>query len=152
MERAGRPVIGVGGVVIRRGRALLVRRGKEPLRGRWSIPGGAVELGETLEEALVREIREEAGLEVRPRLVIAVVDQIEREGRALRHHHVIVDYLCDYVSGTARAGSDAEAVAFVSARELGAYGLTVKAAEVVRDGLRRAARLRRVRQGSRLLK
>ena len=111
-----------------------------------------MERGETLEQALVREIREETGLEVRPRQVIAVVDQIDRQGRGIRHHHVIVDYLCDYVSGTARAGSDAEAVAFVSPTALATYNLTAKAHEVVRDGLRREARLRRRRPRSRLLK
>ena len=123
--------------MIQAGRALLVRRGKQPLRGRWTVPGGTVELGETLEEALVREIREETGLEVRPRQVIAVFDRIERQDAEVRYHYVIIDYLCDYVSGTTRAASDAEAVALVGPDELPDYDLPPQALEVVLDGFRR---------------
>jgi 8-oxo-dGTP diphosphatase len=131
------PAVGVGGVVIRGGRVLLVRRGKEPLRGRWLVPGGTVELGETLEEAVVREIREETALEVAPLEVLTVFDRIDRhEGRIL-YHYVIVDYLCQYLAGEPRAGSDAEAVAFVAEADLPAYDLPPKALEVVRDGFRR---------------
>jgi mutator protein MutT len=131
------PVIGVGAVVIRNGRVLLIRRGKEPLRGRWLVPGGTVELGETLEEAVVREIREETSLEVAPREVLTVFDRIDRqEGRVL-YHYVIVDYLCDYLSGEPRAGSDAEDVALVARDDLPAYDLPPKALEVVLDGFRR---------------
>ena len=139
-----RPVVGVGGVVIHEGRALLIRRGKEPLRGRWAIPGGTVELGETLEEALVREMREETGLVVRPRDVLLVFDRIERTGAAICYHYVIVDYLCDYVSGRLRAGSDAEAAVFARPAELPAYDLPPKALEIVREGFRRARRPARV--------
>ena len=74
------PVVGVGGVVVRDGRALLIRRGKPPLLGRWMIPGGTVEVGETLVEALVREMEEETGLRVEPQQVLTVVDRIERDG------------------------------------------------------------------------
>jgi 8-oxo-dGTP diphosphatase len=135
-----RPVVGVGGVVIHHGRALLIRRGKEPLRGRWAIPGGTVELGETLEEALVREIREETGLFVAPREVLLVFDRIERTDTAIRYHYVIVDYLCEYVSGRLRAGSDAEAAVFARPAELPAYDLPPKALEIVLAGFRRARR------------
>src|SRR4029079_13631963 len=138
---AGRPThpsVGVGCVLIHDGRVLLVRRGKEPLRGRWVIPGGTVELGETLEEALVREIQEETALVVRPREVLLVFDRIERDGANVRYHYVIVDYVCDYVSGTLRAGSDAEDAAFAPPEELAAYDLPEKALEVVRDCFARA--------------
>jgi ADP-ribose pyrophosphatase YjhB (NUDIX family) len=128
----------VGGVVVQGGRALLVRRGKQPLRGRWTIPGGGVELGETLEQALVREMREETGLEVRPRLLIGVFDQIERSGAEVHWHHVIVDYLCDRVSGTLRAGSDADAVALVAPDELSSYDLPPKSRQVILEALRLA--------------
>ena len=88
------PVVGVGGVVVRDGRVLLIRRGKPPLYGRWVVPGGTVELGETLEEALVREMEEETCLRVEPIEVLTVFDRIEREGERVVYHYVIVDYLC----------------------------------------------------------
>jgi 8-oxo-dGTP diphosphatase len=135
--RPDRPSVGVGAVLIHEGRVLLIRRGKEPLRGRWVVPGGTVELGETLEQALVREIEEETGLLVRPRQVVAVFDRIQRVADRVDYHYVIVDYLCDYVAGEARAGSDAEAVALVAPADLPAYDLPEKALEVVLDGFRR---------------
>ncbi|HEX9189516.1 MAG TPA: NUDIX hydrolase, partial [Vicinamibacteria bacterium] len=101
------PAVGVGGVLVHEGRALLIRRGKEPLRGRWVVPGGTVELGETLEQALVREMQEETGLLVEPLEVLTVFDRILREGERVKYHYVIVDYLCRYRSGEARAASDA---------------------------------------------
>jgi len=133
----GHPCVGVGAVLIHEGRVLLIRRGKAPLRGRWVVPGGTVELGETLEEALVREVEEETGLTVRPREVVAVFDRIERQPGRVDYHYVIIDYLCDYVAGEARAASDAEAVAFVALADLLAYDLPEKALEVVRDGFRK---------------
>jgi 8-oxo-dGTP diphosphatase len=135
-----RPAVGVGAVLIHQGKVLLIRRGKEPLRGRWVVPGGTVELGETLEQALVREVREETGLVVRPLEVVAVFDRIEREGDAVRYHYVIVDYLCEYLSGTPQAASDAEDVAFVAREDLPRYRLPEKALEVVLDGFGRAQR------------
>ena len=133
------PVVGVGGVVVREGRALLVRRGKEPLYGRWVVPGGTVELGESLEDALVREMEEETGLRVEPIEILTVFDRIHREEGQVVHHFVIVDYLCRWRSGEARAGSDALEVAWASASELAAYDLPAKALEVVRDALRKGA-------------
>jgi 8-oxo-dGTP diphosphatase len=132
------PRVGVGAVVIHDGRVLLIRRGKDPLRGRWVVPGGTVEHGETLQEALVREVQEETGVTVRPREVVLVFDRILREAGRVTYHYVIVDYLCDYVSGTARAGSDAEAAAFVAPEQLPQYDVPEKALEVVRDGFRRS--------------
>lgn len=131
------PAVGVGAVVILDERVVLIRRGKEPLRGRWVVPGGTVELGETLEEALVREMREETGLEIAPREVLTVFDRIERRDGRVHYHYVIVDYLCDYLGGEPRAASDAEAVALVGRGELAAYDLPRKALEVVLDGFRR---------------
>lgn len=131
------PVVGVGGVVVREGRALLVRRGKEPLYGRWTVPGGTVELGETLEEAVVREMEEETGLRVEPVELLTVFDRIEREGGRVAYHYVIVDYLCRWLAGEARAASDALEVAWVPEEELGARDVPTKAQEVVREALRR---------------
>jgi len=129
--------VGVGGVVLIGGRVVLIRRGKEPLRGRWVIPGGTVELGETLPEALVREMREETGLVVRPREIVLVFDRIQREGAEVEYHYVIIDYACDYVSGELRAGSDADEVALVAPDELGRYDLPPQALELVLDVFRR---------------
>lgn len=140
MDAVGpRPVVGVGGVLVRDGRVVLIRRGKEPLRGRWLIPGGTVEWGETLEAALVREMEEETGLRVRPVQILTVLDRIERQTSEVRHHYVIVDFLCEYVSGSARAASDAEAVALVTPEELPAFDLPEGALRVVREGFQRAA-------------
>jgi len=125
--------------MIHEGRVLLIRRGTEPLRGRWVVPGGTVELGESLEAALVREVEEETGLVVRPREVVTVFDRIEREGTLVRYHYVIVDYRCDYVSGTPRAASDAADVALVAREDLPRYDLPAKALEVVLDAFRRTS-------------
>lgn len=136
-----RPRVGVGAVLIHEGRALLIRRGRQPLQGRWSVPGGEVELGESLEAALVREVEEETGLVVRPVELSAVFDRIERdpEGR-VAYHFVILDYLCQYVSGTPRAGSDAADVALATQDELPGFDLPDKALVVVLDGFRRVSR------------
>ena len=136
---AAAPVVGVGGVVVRDGRVLLIRRGKPPLLGRWMIPGGTVELGETLAEALVREMEEETGVRVAPGQVLTVAEQIARQEGSVSHHFVIIDYLCAWVSGEARAGSDAQEVAWVRPQELAGYELTPAALEVVRDAFRLSA-------------
>jgi ADP-ribose pyrophosphatase YjhB (NUDIX family) len=131
-------VVGVGGVVVRDGRVLLIRRGKEPLYGRWAVPGGTVELGETLEDALVREMEEETGLRVEPIEVLTVFDRIQREGGRVVHHHVIVDYLCRWRCGEAKAASDALDVAWATPEELGGFDLPPKALEVVENAFRRS--------------
>jgi 8-oxo-dGTP diphosphatase len=133
-------VVGIGGVVIENGRALLIRRGTEPLKGQWSIPGGTLELGESLQEGVVRELREETGLEVRVVEVIEVFDRIfPGDGEAAfvkgmkpRFHFVIVDYLCARASGEPCAGSDVTDVAFAGEDELGPYRLTETATRVLK--------------------
>jgi ADP-ribose pyrophosphatase YjhB (NUDIX family) len=105
------------------------------------VPGGTVELGETLEEALVREMSEETGLAVEPLEVLTVFDRIEREGPRVLYHYVIVDYLCRWLSGQAAAASDALDVAWVSPGELPGYDLPPKALEVVSDAFSRARAL-----------
>jgi 8-oxo-dGTP diphosphatase len=133
-------MVGVGGVVIEEGKALLIRRGSEPLLGEWSIPGGTLELGETLEEGVARELLEETGLEVRVLELIEVFDRIYVESTAggdgakkgPRFHYVIVDYLCERVGGTAVAGSDVTDVAFAGEEELGKYKLTKTATRILR--------------------
>lgn len=113
------PLVGVAAVIFRGEEVLLVRRGQEPAQGAWSLPGGLVELGETLAQALVREVAEETGVEVRLNGVTAVLDRIYRDPQGgIPYHYVLVDYLCDYAGGTPRPASDAAAVRFVPLSEL----------------------------------
>ena len=111
------PLVGVGAVVVDQGRVLLVRRGAEPRKGHWSLPGGLLELGESLAAAVVREIREETGLDVEPVELVELLDRIHREGERVRYHYVIADYLCRVTGGTLQAASDADAVRWVERAE-----------------------------------
>lgn len=140
-EYPERPVVGVGGVVLRDGRVLLVQRASEPLAGQWSLPGGAVELGETLEEAVVRELKEETGLAVRVVELVEAFERIIRDdaGRP-RYHYVLLDYLCEPGEGAARAGSDVRAVAWAAPEEFDRYALSEKARAVCRKAFERAGR------------
>jgi ADP-ribose pyrophosphatase YjhB (NUDIX family) len=139
-EYPERPIVGVGGVVIHDGRALLIRRGSEPLLGQWSIPGGSLEVGETLEQGVVRELLEETGVEVRVAVLIEVFERIDAtaptrnvDGQERpRYHYVIVDYLCDRVRGEPRAGGDATDVAYAREEELGSFQLTETAQRILR--------------------
>ena len=133
------PVVGVGGVVIRDGKVLLIRRGKPPLYGRWVVPGGTVELGESLEQALVREMREETGLEVVPLEILTVFDRIERDGDRVVYHYVIVDYLCRWLGGEALAASDALEAAWAALDDLPRFDLPEKALEVVQNAFRKVS-------------
>jgi 8-oxo-dGTP diphosphatase len=111
------PLVGVGAVIVHEGRVLLVQRGHEPLKGRWSIPGGLIEIGEMLHEAVVREVREETGLEIEPVELVELLDRIHREVDRVRYHYVIADYLCRVVGGTLKAADDADAVRWVERAE-----------------------------------
>jgi len=127
-----RPVVGVGAVIIQDGRVLLVKRRYEPLAGRWSLPGGMLELGETLEAGLMREMQEETGLDVAVGPVIEVFDRIMLdEEKRVQYHFVLVDYLCWPSGGTLRAGSDVEDAVFVDRDDLAPYDLTDKAQAVI---------------------
>jgi len=130
-----RPVPAVGAIVFRGSQVLLVRRRDPPSQGRWSIPGGAVELGETVEQAVVRETREETTVEVRPREVVAVADFIEKEGARIRWHYVLVDLLCVHIRGEPSAGSDAENARFIETREMGDLDLAPTALKVIEQAL-----------------
>lgn len=131
-EYPARPIVGVGGVVFIEGRVLLIKRRFEPLAGRWSLPGGVLELGETLAEGLAREMKEETGLDVVVGPVVDVFDRITRddEGRA-RFHYVLVDSLCSVRAGAPVAGSDVADVALVEIGDLARYDLTPKTIEVI---------------------
>lgn len=131
-----RPIVGVGAVIIADGKVVLIKRRYEPLAGRWSLPGGAVELGETLEAGVAREMLEETGLKVDVGPMIEVFDRImEDRERRVRYHYVLVDYLCWPVRGTLRAGGDVDEAALVDPGDLFAYDLTAKAAAVIERGL-----------------
>jgi 8-oxo-dGTP diphosphatase len=138
-EYPSRPLVGVGGVVIENDRALLIKRGSEPLLGQWSIPGGMLELGETLQASVARELLEETGLEVRVLELIEVFDRIIDEKGPTeggiqnpRFHYVIVDYLCERISGTAQAGSDVTDVIFAREEELPQFEMTETAMRILR--------------------
>jgi ADP-ribose pyrophosphatase YjhB (NUDIX family) len=126
-EFADTPVVGVGAAVVDAGRVLLVRRGHEPLKGHWSLPGGLLELGESLHAGVVREVREETGLEVEPVELIELLDRIHREsgseGERIRYHYVIADYLCGITGGALKAASDADAVRWIERAEWNSHSV-----------------------------
>ena len=119
------PLIGVGAVIVHEGRVLLIQRGREPMKGRWTIPGGLIEIGETLQEAVVRETREETGLEVEPIELVELLDRIHREEGRVRYHYVIADYLCRVVGGTLAAADDAAAVRWVERADWSSHSALV---------------------------
>jgi mutator protein MutT len=123
-------------VIVRDGQVVLVRRRYEPLAGRWSLPGGTLELGETLEAGVAREMREETGLDVQVGPVIEVFDRIMFDEQSrVRFHFVLVDYLCWPVGGELCAGSDVDQAIFVDPFGLAPYDLTAKAQAVIDRGL-----------------
>jgi ADP-ribose pyrophosphatase YjhB (NUDIX family) len=144
------PLVGIGGVVIYENRALLILRGSPPLKGQWSIPGGMLELAETIEQGIVRELSEETGLDVK---VVELIEVFERifpappntdgsPGDAARpqYHFVILDYLCEMRGGTLAAGSDAVDFAWVREEELVKFDLTVAVTRVLRNAFAMARR------------
>lgn len=148
-----RPIVAVGAVILDRDRVLLVQRGQEPRKGEWSLPGGAVEIGETLHAALAREVREETSLDVVVGAVVEVLDSIRRDadGRA-EYHYIIVDYACCVRSGTPAAatrGTDAADVRWVPVDELDRYRLTDTAIAVIRKARAPAAVPTRGNRGDR---
>jgi ADP-ribose pyrophosphatase YjhB (NUDIX family) len=129
-------VASVGGVVIGAEGVLLVRRGQPPLAGEWSLPGGAIELGETMAMAVRREVLEETGLDVAVGPVLDVFDRIhhDADGR-IEYHYLLVDFLCTPTGGVLTPGSDAADVRWVAPDALPAYGLSGLALGVIAKGL-----------------
>ncbi|HEX4347852.1 MAG TPA: NUDIX hydrolase [Vicinamibacterales bacterium] len=130
------PVVGVGAVILHDGRVLLGKRGHEPLKGQWSLPGGAVEVGETLEAAVAREIVEETGLRITVGPVIEVFDRITAaaDGR-VEYHFVLIDYLCTVEDGAAlKPASDVDALEWAAGDELAQFALSDKTTSVVTQG------------------
>ena len=144
-EYPSSPLVGVGAVIVDEGRVLLIRRGGEPLKGHWSLPGGLLELGESLTEGVQREIREETGLAVEPLELIELLDRIYREGERVRYHYVIADYLCRVTGGALQAASDADAARWAERAEWNSHSallldpITVR---VIEAGWQRAQALK----------
>lgn len=135
-EYPDRPVIGVGAVVLVDARIVLIRRGAPPRYGEWSLPGGVLEVGETLEQGIAREVREETGYAVEVGPIIEVFDRITYdEARKVRYHFVLVDYLCRPVGGALAAGSDVLDAVLADPAHLEPYRLTPKVTEVIRKAL-----------------
>jgi len=138
------PLVGIGAIVVRDGRVLLVRRGREPLKGHWTLPGGVLEVGETLAAGVAREVREETGLDVEPVELVELLERIYRDKGRVRYHYVIADYLCRVSGGQLRAASDADAVRWVERAEWNSHSalnldpITVR---VIEKGWQRAQAL-----------
>jgi 8-oxo-dGTP diphosphatase len=142
------PLVGVGAVIVEDGRVLLVKRGHPPLAGEWSIPGGVLELGETVREATVREALEETSLTVETADLLGVYDRVLRDdaGHTL-YHFVLVDFLCRRISGTMQAAGDAAEARWCTLAEAGGLKLPEDTAEVIRLGFERAG-IRPVKSGA----
>jgi 8-oxo-dGTP diphosphatase len=132
-----RPIVGVGAIILKRDRILMAQRGKEPLKGWWSLPGGALEIGESLKDAVAREVREETGLEIRPLGIFEVFERIIRDpGGAPEYHYVLVDYICRITGGTLCAGDDVSEVEWVRRRDLHALQITEGTLGVIEKAFR----------------
>lgn len=134
-----RPIVGVGAVIIDdNGKVVLIKRKFEPLAGQWSLPGGSLEVGETLEAGVAREMLEETGLEVEVGPVIDVFDRILLDAdRRVRYHFVLIDYLCTPRGGELRAASDVADARLVEPDQVAEYRLTPKAEDVIRKAVAR---------------
>ncbi len=132
------PLVGVGAIIIDDGRVLLVRRGHPPLADEWSIPGGVLELGETLHQAAIREAQEETCLTVETAELLGVYDRVLRDddGRTL-YHFVLIDFLCRRVAGEPQAADDADEVRWFTPAEVAELGLAEDTAQVIRQGFKK---------------
>jgi 8-oxo-dGTP diphosphatase len=133
-----RPILGIGALIFKGRRILLAQRGKQPLLGWWSLPGGVLETGESLVDGIRREVREETGLDVKPLEIATVFERIipDAEGRP-EYHYVLIDYVCRVIGGTAQPATDVSALAWVTEEELGRYQLTEGTLPVIREAFRK---------------
>jgi 8-oxo-dGTP diphosphatase len=135
------PLVGVGAIIVEAGRVLLVKRGHPPLLGEWSIPGGVLEVGETVREAAIREAREETSVIVESQELLGVFDRVIRDetGR-VRYHYVLVDFLCRRVDGEPHAAGDADDARWFTPQEIRQLPLPQDTADVIHMGLDKAAK------------
>ena len=134
-----RPILGVGALIFEGGAILLVERGREPLKGYWSLPGGVLETGESLKDGIRREVREETGLEVEPLEIVEVFERIMRDGEGkAEYHYVLIDYVCRVTGGTLGAADDSSAVAWVLRGDLAKYKLTEGTLPVIEKAYNRS--------------
>ena len=134
------PIIGVGAIIIQEARVLLVKRAHPPIQGQWSIPGGALEIGELVREAAVREAREETGLIVEPGELLGVFDRVLRDPeQCVQYHYVLIDFLCKALGGELRAASDAAEVRWFTREELPALNLAEDTHAVILKGFEKSA-------------
>ena len=139
-----RPILGVGALVFQRNRILLVERGKAPLKGYWSLPGGALETGELLRDGIRREVREETGLEVEPVELATIFERIMPDSAGKpEYHYVLVDYICRVTRGVAAPSSDASAVAWVTEADLKNYQLTSGTLPVIQAAFQKRRKRRK---------
>ncbi len=135
-EYPERPIVAVGAAVCCEGRVLIVQRGKAPSKGLWTVPGGAVDLGETMSQAAAREVREECGIEIEVSEVAGILDNVVRDERGrVRYHYAIVDFCARYVSGDLSPSDELMDVTWITPAEFDAYGVPVKAREVLLNAL-----------------
>lgn len=138
-EYPKQPIFGIGAVAVREGKVLLVRRANPPMQGRWTLPGGVLELGEPLADSVAREVREETGLAVEVLDLVEVVERIDHEDARIRFHYIIADYLCRVVGGELHASSDASAAVWAVPADFDALNLDPLTRQVSEKGLRLAA-------------
>jgi 8-oxo-dGTP diphosphatase len=135
------PLVGVGAIIIRDDRVLLVKRAHPPIQGQWSIVGGVLEVGELVRDAAIREVREETGLLIEPGELLGVYDRILRDpDKRVQYHYVLIDYLCRPVGGELLAGSDAAEVRWFTREELPALKLAEDTLEVIQKGFAKLSR------------
>jgi 8-oxo-dGTP diphosphatase len=135
-EYPDRPIVAVGAAVCRGGRVLIVQRGREPSLGKWTVPGGIVDLGERMREAAAREVREECGIEVTVGPVVGTLDHIVRdENGSIRFHYAIVDFAATHVSGELRLNDELMGAAWVTPDQFDEYDVSPKARAVLLGAL-----------------
>lgn len=140
-EYPDRPLVGVGAIIVDAGRLALIKRGKPPLLGEWSIPGGMLELGETIRQGAEREALEETGLVVRATELLGVFDRVVLDDeKRCQYHYVLIDFLCDRISGDLRAAGDAADARWFTLEEISKLPLPEDTARVIKMGLKQAVR------------
>jgi len=135
------PLIGVGAIVVQADKVVLVKRGHPPLEGEWSIPGGVLEVGETLREGVIREAREETSLHVEPMDLLGVFDRVLRDERGqVLYHYVLIDFLCRVDHGSLHAAADAADAKWFTQQELSALSLPLDTADAIRLAFEKSIR------------